>query len=153
MNERDGFLNALAQDENNTLARLVFADWLDEQGEHEEADRQRKWSGAKEWLIRLSQESSQSYEPFSYEDLIKFGYRVTKDSIHEKRIYVDSETLWAALQPRNQEFWTNWAIITGQRLPPGLEEEGFHSWACCSHEVYHWFGLPDPSDPEESEAS
>ena len=53
MNERDAFLEALARNEDDTPTRLVYADWLDEQGEHEEADRQRKWPAAKEWLVRF----------------------------------------------------------------------------------------------------
>ena len=43
MNERDAFLKHLAANEDDATARLAFIDWLDEQGEHEEADRHRKW--------------------------------------------------------------------------------------------------------------
>jgi uncharacterized protein (TIGR02996 family) len=53
MSDRDAFLRALANDEDDTPTRLVYADWLEERGEHEEADRQRKWPAAKEWLVRL----------------------------------------------------------------------------------------------------
>src|SRR5205814_1124014 len=53
MNQRNAFLKALAKNEDDTATRLVYADWLDEHGEHEEADRQRKWPAAKEWLVRL----------------------------------------------------------------------------------------------------
>ena len=42
MNERDAFLKMIVENEDDTLTRLVFADWLDEHGEHEEAgERQR----------------------------------------------------------------------------------------------------------------
>ena len=51
MDDRQAFLAAIAaapwEDE---LPRLVFADWLDERGEHEEADRQRKFVGSERWL-------------------------------------------------------------------------------------------------------
>ena len=55
MDQREAFLKALAENEDDTTTRLVYADWLDEQGEHEEADRQRKWPAAKEWLVRFCQ--------------------------------------------------------------------------------------------------
>jgi uncharacterized protein (TIGR02996 family) len=146
---RDGFLKALAENEDDTTVRLVYADWLDEHGEHEEADRQRKWPAAKEWLVRFCKDNASSYEPFSYENLIAFGYRVTKDEILAKRIYLDNEAMWQALKAYSQDFWKNWAIVTGHALPPGLEDEGFHRWVCCPHEVYYWFGLPDSNLPEE----
>ena len=53
MNERKKFLKALAKNEDETTTRMVYADWLDDQGEHEEADRQRKWPAAKAWLVQF----------------------------------------------------------------------------------------------------
>lgn len=149
MNLQDAFLKALADHEDDTMTRLVYADWLDEQGEHEEADRQRKWPAAKEWLVRICKDHSRRYGEFTYEELIQFGYRVTRDEILAKRIHLDNEAMWHALQAHSQDFWKNWAIVTGQALPPGLEDEGFHRWECCAWEVYYWFGLPDSAPPEE----
>ena len=43
MDERQAFLDAIAAGPwDDEVTRLVYADWLDEHGEHEEADRQRK---------------------------------------------------------------------------------------------------------------
>ena len=50
MNEREAFLEAIAANQDDTLIRLVFADWLDEHGEPEEAERQRQWPEAKRRL-------------------------------------------------------------------------------------------------------
>lgn len=47
MTERDAFVQALAQNEDDEVTRLVFADWLEEHGEEEEAQRMRKWKEAK----------------------------------------------------------------------------------------------------------
>jgi uncharacterized protein (TIGR02996 family) len=77
MSERNAFLKALAENEDDTTTRLVYPDWLDEHGEHEEADRRRKWPAAKQWLVRFCRK----YNPprdgealvISYEDLIALG--------------------------------------------------------------------------------
>ena len=57
--------------------------------------------------------------------------------------------MWYALKDYVQEFWRNWSIVTGITLPSHLENKDFHRWACCSHEVYYWFGSPDEDDAEE----
>ena len=44
------FLDAIEKEPRNYSHRYVYADWLDEQGEHEEADRQRKFEKADKWL-------------------------------------------------------------------------------------------------------
>src|SRR5262245_9445707 len=79
MSERDAFLKVLSENEDDTTARLVFADWLDEHGEHEEADRHRKWPAAKQWLVRLCQfnNPADDLDPdewfISYETLLDLG--------------------------------------------------------------------------------
>ena len=151
MNERKAFEKALKKNEDDTTTRLVYADWLDEQGEHEEADRQRKWPAAKEWLVGFSKENS-GYQEASYEGLIAFGRQVAREegsSERSERISFENEALWEALRTHSQEFFQNWSVVTGIPLPPGLENKGFHYWACCAHEVYYWFGPPDSSDPDE----
>ena len=38
MSERNAFLKALEENEDDTLTRLVYADWLDEHGQAERAE-------------------------------------------------------------------------------------------------------------------
>lgn len=52
--QRRGFLDALAENEDDTTTRLVYADWLEDLGEHEEADRQRRWPAAKARLVEAA---------------------------------------------------------------------------------------------------
>jgi uncharacterized protein (TIGR02996 family) len=148
MNPRDSFLQALAENEDDTMTRLVYADWLDEQGEHEEADRQRNWPAAREWLIRFCKENSH-YQQISYEELIEFGRQAVKEESSSKDTPIHGETLWGALQANSQEFWKNWSVVTGIPLPPSLESKGFYHWECCPREHFYWFGSPGPSDPDE----
>jgi uncharacterized protein (TIGR02996 family) len=150
--QRFGFLRALVRNEDDTTTRLVYADWLDERGEHEEADRQRRWPVAHEWLVRFCKENS-DYREASYNGLIEFGRQVTREGNSaervSERVYLDSWGVWNALADCSQEFWKHWSVITGVPLPPSMDQKGFHSWMCCSHEVYYWFGPPDRSETED----
>jgi uncharacterized protein (TIGR02996 family) len=148
VNLQEAFLKALADNEDDTATRLVYADWLDDQGLHEEADRQRKWPTAKEWLVRLCKDNSR-YEEISYEGVIEFGRRTVKEAESSERTYPDNEAMWHALQAHSQEFWKNWSVVTGIPLPPSLENKCFQVWRCCATEVYYWFGPPEASDPDE----
>jgi uncharacterized protein (TIGR02996 family) len=145
VNDRDAFLQALAKNQDDNHTRLVYADWLDEHGEHEESDRQRKWPAAREWLVRFCKEKSPSPDEF-YQELLQFGQRVVAKQGASERIYFDNHTMWDALKDCSEVFWKNWSILTGMALPASLEEKGFHIWRCCSHEVYYWFGKPDPNE-------
>lgn len=78
MNDRDAFLADLAANEDDVALRLVYADWLDERGEHEEADRQRRWPQAKAWFVQFCQENNPTSDDdervtISYDWLIDEG--------------------------------------------------------------------------------
>ena len=150
MNIRDAFLKRLAENENDSSARQDFADWLDEQGEYDEADRQRAWPQARQALRRLCQSNS-LHLPIPYDELMAFGRQVAREDWAKgppERVYINNRDLWRVLSEHSQEFWKNWSIVTGEPLPAGLLEKDFHHWVCCAHEVYYWFGLPDPEDAD-----
>ena len=132
MNERDAFLAALEKDEDDTTTRLVFADWLDERGEHEEADRMRKWPAAKEWLVRLCEHNnSPDLEEeciISYEKLLELGRDAVQKADKEGGfgLWVShNEEMGAALWANTREFWTNWSIVTGIPVPPDADQRTY----------------------------
>jgi uncharacterized protein (TIGR02996 family) len=135
VNERNAFLRALTQNEDDTPTRLIYADWLDEQGEHEEADRQRKWPAAKEWLVRFFRDHNQGDyigQLNSYEQLMDLG-RVAVEEADERGFGFDcgsNESLCDALRANSREFWKNWSIVTGIPLPPDAEERSYFGCAC-----------------------
>ena len=150
MNERDAFLKALAQNEDDTPTRLVYADWLEERGEHEEADRQRKWPAAKAWLVRfcrslnphpddddLDNEDPDDDHPYSffgisYEKLLKLG-RKAVEAADQRGVGLycgANETMMDALRANSREFWKNWSIVTGIPLPPGVEGKSYFGCSC-----------------------
>src|SRR4051794_171784 len=43
MGEEDGFLDAIAEDPNDLVTQLVYADWLEERGQEQAATCLRAW--------------------------------------------------------------------------------------------------------------
>jgi uncharacterized protein (TIGR02996 family) len=144
MNRRE-FNKAIAAKEHDDNLRAIFADWLDDQGEHEEAQRERGWLSAKQWLVLFAKKHSTEYKEYSYDDLLEFGRRAGENE-GEAKIHFRGE-MWDALTMNLAEFWTNWSIVTGLPSPEIPKDRGFHHWACCSHEIYHWFGPPPAPEP------
>ncbi len=72
MNAKEAFETVLQKDEDDTTTRMVYADWLDEHDQPEEADRQRKWPAAKKWLQAYAANIS-IYDPpdVAYDNLIE----------------------------------------------------------------------------------
>jgi uncharacterized protein (TIGR02996 family) len=153
MNEQTAFLNALIENEDDTTTRLVYADWLEERGEHEEADRQRRWPAAKEWLVTFCRKVNSedeipdgedlindefddnnpwSYFGISYEKLVALGRMAVEES-NETGIGLfcgANMSLMEALQANSREFWENWSVVTGILLPPDAAEKSSFSCAC-----------------------
>ncbi len=134
---RSDFLRALAKDEDDTKVRLTYADWLDEQGEHEEAERQRKWPGAKQWLVAFCQEHNPRSEfggaPISYEQLIERGLMAVAEPNDEGELWIgcgDNEVMCDALRMHAREFWMNWSIITGLPVASDAETKTYFSCGC-----------------------
>jgi uncharacterized protein (TIGR02996 family) len=135
VNHQDAFLQALAENEDDATTRLVYADWLDDQGQHEEADRQRKWPAAKEWLVRFCGDHNPHPDwewVISYADLVKLGREAMEEPDDDDfGFYCGnnmsmSEGLWA----NSGEFWKNWSIVTGVPLPPNVAEKSHFRCGC-----------------------
>ena len=139
MSERDAFLKALTDNEDDTPTRLVYADWLDDRGEHEEADRQRKWPAAKEWLVRLCRDHNPDpdeedpYEmPIPYEELIRLGREAVAGADEDGLALFcgNNMRMCDALRANSREFWKNWSIVTGIPVPPDVDQEEAFRCAC-----------------------
>lgn len=150
MDPRQPFLDALAKNEDDTTSRLVYADWLEERGFHEEADRQRQWPAAKEWLQNLSQQHNNRVREEFQEYVEKYGeffeytieeeiaeYGITYEQLleigngGEEGYYVGGkESLQEILNDAdtNREYWKNWSIVTGKPSPE--DDDGYFRCAC-----------------------
>jgi uncharacterized protein (TIGR02996 family) len=137
MRERDAFLKALAENEDDALTRSVYADWLDENGEHEEADRQRKWPAAKVWLVQFCKDHNPPRRDghtwiISYEDLLEIGREALEEEDEDdwRLSCGNNMRMCDALNSRRREFFKNWSIVTDVPvLEDQVDRAGF-SCAC-----------------------
>jgi uncharacterized protein (TIGR02996 family) len=133
VSERKAFLKALADNEDDPTTRLVYADWLDERGEHEEAERQRNWPAAKAWLVRFCEANNPPPNDeeliISYEVLIKLGRGAAKGKDFGFHCGNNMD-MCDALRGNSGEFWRNWSIVTGIAVPPDVEEKSWFRCAC-----------------------
>ena len=137
--ERKAFLKALKKNEDDATTRLVYADWLDERGEHEEADRMRKWDAAKAWLVKFCEANDPPEDDpeewhITYKELIELG-REGVQSVDKKTGEFgfscgDNMDMMDALFENRKEFWENWSIVTGIPLPPDYETKSGFYCAC-----------------------
>lgn len=122
--DEDAFLKRLDENEDDNELRMVYADWLEELGEYEEAERQRQWPDAKAWLLKFAAEHPlhQPYEDpdwsptfgITYEGLLQLGERCVESDFVGFGADMD---LMEDVGSVFNEFMKNWSIVTGTPLP------------------------------------
>lgn len=135
--DRDAFLKALSENEDDVTTRMVYADWLDENGQPEEAERQRKWNGAKEWLTAYAVRVS-PYDGAPDEWMMQQGYQskdVGPDYAYRKfmeyvrggeMFYHGSDLHGAYEVEEPDELYANLTILLGRQIGP----DSFESFSC-----------------------
>lgn len=134
------WLHALEEDPDDVALHLVYADWLEERGEPEEAERQRRFPEARAWLEQLVEESTPAtYQDedgteypndewaVSYEELIQMGRDAAADGSWVFSLG-NNQSLADALNGNHAKFWECWSAVTGLAGPP--EDEGWFRCAC-----------------------
>lgn len=71
MNERENFLKEIEGHWHDLTLRRVYADWLDERGGHEEAEYQRGWAEAFDWITNFFNRHRSKWD--DPEDVAEYG--------------------------------------------------------------------------------
>lgn len=125
MTERESFLAVIeAAAWDDELPHLVYADWLDENGEHEEADRQRKYVPSRRWLREFAKQhlgDAEYHEGEWEEDEVEqyytdFLYFLEKhaDGNDDHFLYFDTPYDFDAY---SDEMWHHFEVVTGMKSP------------------------------------
>ena len=72
MNDRQHFLDLIKAEPGAYEHRYIYADWLDDHGEHDEADRQRRYESSKKWLMEFACDHD-------------FGHTITDNELQDLR--------------------------------------------------------------------
>lgn len=140
--QRQAFLDTLTANEDDTATRWIYADWLDEQNEHEEADRMRKWPAAKAWMVEFAaslggtgvdDDEENYYGPYreiTYEDVIQAG----RDFVANDDYFVQqgSELARSRMHEAGTKelYWRNWSVLTGIAVDDKTKQGTVFSCSC-----------------------
>lgn len=135
-NERAAFLAHLAANEDDEVARFVYADWLEERGEYEEAERQRKYPAARRWLLDFADEHNLSLRDqewhetvIDYDALLALGHEAREGDDYSASCG-NNMRMMDALNEAGRAFWTNWSVLTGVPVDLDKADEGGFSCGC-----------------------
>lgn len=151
MNDHEkAFLAALEANEDDEATRLIYADWLEEQGRYEDAERHRKWTASKQWIVNLLAEYGgpagydQDFEYVENRDYKKFIEWASSPFDENfdpsvKRLanyysdYINcgaNETLQDHLNFNKVEFFKHLSVVIGIEIPQDYAENFYFSCAC-----------------------
>ena len=137
---REAFEKAIKDNPMDRDTRLVFADWLEENGFDDEAAVQRAWTAerhreAEAYLEHFAEECSGGYEEIivtTVDDLIRVANGVLdrKKYSWDSWIYLNHDTPDVAYGEGLRKFWESFEVVTGRPVPDGRRQDGFVSCSC-----------------------
>jgi uncharacterized protein (TIGR02996 family) len=120
--DEEAFLLAVQQAPEDDAPRLVFADWLDERGREDEADRYRRWRESKQWLEDFANSyswaSGPSWESVDYATLMAVARSHCEGDGRTQSIHTGDRDYDVP-----SEFWAHFEVVTGL-VPRGWERPG-----------------------------
>lgn len=108
-----GFYNTLRQDPYDQVTRLVFADWLNEQGRDDEAEEQRKWTKEKQEAFDTMTSFSLLMD-ISQRELLAYGEAASHG---EGFCFSDDDAPDIMCdETYKKQFWDAWETIQGVKV-------------------------------------
>lgn len=137
MSEREAFEKAIAAAQwDDELIRGVFADWLDEHGEHEEADRQRRYVPAERWLRAFAEKHTSDFGSWQEGEVrwdnVECPYGRLMYFLRQHADgggYLSFETPYGFSDYSN-DLWRNYEIVTGEPAPEGEYRHAMPPFRC-----------------------
>jgi uncharacterized protein (TIGR02996 family) len=139
--DRRAFLKAIADNPWDAEGpRAVYADWLDEVGEYEEAERQRRHVKAERWLREFAAQHRDGFDgedEITYEQVVQAGREYVAPA--NDRLWgwggftqTGQESLRDVMcnHATAREYWRCWSVVTGQPAPAELEEVPPSPFSC-----------------------
>ena len=130
----------IAENPFDQLRRDIYADWLEEQGEDEEALRQRQWTPAYQRLYKVMTEPYG--DPLDQEILEEIGMTSTDfflsmieewatSLLQDKQIYLSFDTPEELYTDEGREqFCQDVETVSGVRISPAIRSVAGFSCAC-----------------------
>jgi len=114
--DRAAFLAAIQDNPHDYLRRYVYADWLDEHGEHDKATRQRAFEKADRWL-----------RDFAEKYIIDYDSLLDGAASGKGGCFGDDDGPQAM---RDLKFWEYLEVVTGQKFTDDHRDTTYFRCAC-----------------------
>lgn len=112
--EERAFVMALKEDPYDTVARAIYADWLDDHDQPELADQHRQWTEkkqqAEDWLRSFSKMAD-----ISYSNCVAAGFMSEDRGDIFVQMGSESARDLIAYEEQLRKYWDNWEIVTGRK--------------------------------------
>ena len=122
--DREAFLRGLAERPDDEMAHKIYADWLDEQGEHREAARQRDWSAERQradtWLHEFAERWNFDFDEMIAQAQHEDGYAVARG--------IDLHGRLELAHGDEDLFWQHLETLTGLHF--SREHQENFGWSC-----------------------